>query len=188
MSTPVSRAKALLHPIRTRIVFVLQDRQLNAARIARILGDVPLTTLYRHINLLLDAGVITIAKETRIHGTVEREFKLVESATYIDAERDKPTAEDVVGLVNALTGIVREGFNRYVQQAPMPPPAGEVSFLVKSLYLTAEEQAGLRQYIMELMRSPERWKPAPGRDRRLIGYFAVPDVSPELDAVDKEGR
>jgi DNA-binding transcriptional ArsR family regulator len=169
-------------------VFVLQDRQLNAAQIARILGDVPLTTLYRHINLLLDAGIITIAKETRIYGTVEREFKLIESATYLDAERDKPSAEDVVGLVNALTGIVREGFSRYVQQAPMPPPQGAVSFLVKPLYLTEKEQADLRQYIMELMRSPERWKPAPDRSRRLIGYFAVPDVSPELDAADKEGK
>lgn len=184
MKKALSRAKSLLHPIRTRIVIALQDRQLNAAQIARILGDVPLTTLYRHINLLLDAGMICIAKETRIHGTVEREFKLVEAATYLDAERDKLTAEEVVGLVDALTGAVREGFGRYVQKAPMPPQPAEVSFLVKSVYLTAEEQANLRQYMMELMRSPERWKPAPDRARRLIGYFAVPDVSPDLDALD----
>lgn len=174
LKTP-TRTDALLHPVRIRIVMALQDNTLNTAQIASLLGDVPLTTLYRHINILLASGTITVAKETPFHGAVEREFCLVEPATYLDAQRDKPTAAEILGLVNALTDVVRERFGRYVADAPMPPPTGEVSLLVKSVYLTDAQHDALRHHMMDLIRSPENWNPSPGRSRRLLGFFAVPD-------------
>ncbi|MBC8140445.1 MAG: helix-turn-helix domain-containing protein [Armatimonadetes bacterium] len=179
MLKPPTRTDALLHPVRIRIVMALQDNSLNAAQIASLLGDVPLTTLYRHLNVLLASGTIAVSKETPIHGAVEREFRLVESATYLDAERDKPTGAEILGLVNALTDVVRDRFSRYVAAAPMPPPTGEISLLVKSVYLTDAQHDALRRYMMELIRSPENWKPSEGRRRRLVGFFAVPETGEE---------
>ena len=178
-----TRTDALLHPVRMRIVIALQDDSLNAAQIARILGDVPLTTLYRHLNILLAAGTIEVAKETPTHGAVEREFRLVEAATYLDGERDKPTAEEILGLVNALTGVVQGAFGRYIVDVEtMPPPPGEMTLVAKSVYLTTAQNGALRQQVINILRSPENWHPAPDRSRRLIGFFTVPDAAPEPNA------
>lgn len=174
------RARALLHPIRVRIVTALQDRQLTPRQLSAFLDDVPLTTLYRHINLLLEAGMLEVVAERRVHGTVERVFTVVEAATYLNEEdRASLTAEDITGLVGALSGVVQEVFHRYVRHTPLPPPAGEVSFLVRSLYLDEEQYQALRQYLLELMHSPGNQAPEAGEQRRMIAFFSAPDREPE---------
>lgn len=179
MAKPLTRAKAILHPIRARVLVALQDRKLTPLQLSTFLSDVPLTTLYRHINLLHDAGLIEVCEERRVHGTLERVFTVVEAATYLSEEdRAKLTAEDVLALVGALGGTVQEAFGRYVRHAPMPPREGEVSFLAKSLYLTEEEYQGIRQHLIELMRNRVGRETEEGRHRRLIAFFSAPDFDP----------
>ena len=61
-----TKADVLLHPVRLRIVqALLPRRQLTAQEIGRHLGDVPQATLYRHLNKLLDGGIIEIVHESR---------------------------------------------------------------------------------------------------------------------------
>lgn len=180
------RARALLHPIRVRIVTALQDRQLTPRQLSAFLDDVPLTTLYRHINLLLEAGMLEVVAERRVHGTVERVFTVVEAATYLSEEdRALLTAEDITGLVGALSGAVQEVFHRYVRNMPLPPPPGEVSFLVRSLYVTEEQYQALRQYLLELMHSPCNQAPEEGEQRRMIAFFSAPDREPEKKNPDE---
>ncbi|MBB6049376.1 helix-turn-helix domain-containing protein [Armatimonas rosea] len=180
------RARALLHPIRVRIVTALQDRQLTPRQLSVFLDDVPLTTLYRHINLLLEAGLLEVVAERRVHGTVERVFTVVEAATYLnDEDRASLTAEDITGLVGALTGAVQEVFHRYVRHAPLPPPEGDVSFLVRSLTLSEERYLALRQYLLELMRAESCEAPQAGEPRRMIAFFSAPDFEPEKKNSDE---
>jgi DNA-binding transcriptional ArsR family regulator len=174
------RARALLHPIRVRIVTALQDRQLTPRQLSVYLEDVPLTTLYRHINLLLEAEMLEVVSERRVHGTVERVFTVVERATYLSEEdRAHLTAEDITGLVGALTGVVQEVFHRYVRHAPLPPSEGDISFLVRSLHLTEEQYQALRQYLLELMRLEVGQVPIENERRRMIAFFSAPDFEPQ---------
>jgi DNA-binding transcriptional ArsR family regulator len=179
------RARALLHPLRVRIVTALQDRQLTPRQLSAYLEDVPLTTLYRHINLLLEAGMLEVVAERRVHGTVERVFTVVEAATYLtEEERSQLTAEDITGLVGALTGTVQEVFHRYVRYAPLPPPKRDFSFMVRSLHLSEERYQALRQYLLELMRMETSQVPQEGEQRRMIAFFSAPDFEPQKKSGD----
>ena len=186
MKPSLSRSKAILHPVRARILVTLHDRPLTPLQLAAHLEDVPLGTVYRHLNLLLDAGLVEVARERRVHGTVERQFALVEAASFLnDTDREQLTGEDILGLVSSLTGVVQAAFHRYVREAPLPPREGEVAFLVKSLYLTPEEYALFRQEVLALLAKAGR-RPSPVYERRLIGFFAVPDPDPRNSAPPDE--
>lgn len=67
----------MMNPIRLRIVQAFtSNKEMTANEICRIINDVPRTTLYRHINILIEANVLTIVEENKIRGSVERTLAL----------------------------------------------------------------------------------------------------------------
>lgn len=63
----------LSNPTRMRITqFTGIHNETTTKEIAAHLPDVPRRTLYRHINFLVDAGVLKIKEERRVRGGIER--------------------------------------------------------------------------------------------------------------------
>ena len=67
----------LLNPVRMRIIQELALRQnVTASELCAAISDVPRTTMYRHINVLLDCGVVSVVAEKKIRGSLERTLAL----------------------------------------------------------------------------------------------------------------
>ena len=67
-----TRSEMLLHPVRMRILqHLTKNGSATTGSIAKIMPDVPRTTLYRHLNLLQKEGYLKIAKEIKVRGTYE---------------------------------------------------------------------------------------------------------------------
>lgn len=67
----------MLNPTRMRIVQVFASRNsMTANEICEAINDVPRTTLYRHINILIEANILVIVEEKKIRGSVERTLSL----------------------------------------------------------------------------------------------------------------
>lgn len=67
----------MLNPVRMRIIQALATREsITANEICENISDVPRTTLYRHINVLLEANVLTVVAEKKIRGSYERTLAL----------------------------------------------------------------------------------------------------------------
>ncbi|WP_324273703.1 helix-turn-helix domain-containing protein [Blastococcus brunescens] len=59
-------ADLLLHPVRLRVVQAfLGDRTLTTSDLRAELPDVPTASLYRHVGVLADAGVLTVVGSGR---------------------------------------------------------------------------------------------------------------------------
>ncbi|MFD0472222.1 helix-turn-helix domain-containing protein [Nonomuraea thailandensis] len=59
----------ILHPIRLRIMWALSGGRIRTtSELCESLPDVPKTTLYRHVGLLADAGLLEVAGEQRVRG------------------------------------------------------------------------------------------------------------------------
>ncbi|MEI6431730.1 MAG: helix-turn-helix domain-containing protein [bacterium] len=180
----LTRAQAILHPVRARIIVALSERALTPQSVARQMPEIPLGTVYRHINILLDTGMIRVVAERKVHGVTERQFSLIETQSYVN--REELTADQIIGLVGALTSIVQATFGRYVRDHPMPPEEGAISLLVKSLLLTREESMALRKTMQEYVQKTGR-KPSPEYERRFIAFFAAPDTDisePDIDEIE----
>ncbi len=67
----------LLNPVRIRIIQELALRQtVTASELCAVISDVPRTTMYRHISVLLDSGIATVVAEKKIRGSLERTLAL----------------------------------------------------------------------------------------------------------------
>ena len=53
---PTKAVNLILHPVRLRIIQTLVRRERNTQHIADTLPDVPVSSLYRHIRMLLING------------------------------------------------------------------------------------------------------------------------------------
>jgi len=67
----------MLNPVRMRIIQELATRQsITATELCEKIGDVPRTTMYRHINILLDNNILSVVSEKKIRGSIERTLAL----------------------------------------------------------------------------------------------------------------
>ena len=77
----------LLHPVRLRIVHAMSGgRTRTTSELCARLPDVPKTTVYRHVGLLAEGGMLEVAEEQRVHGAVERHYRLRRDRAVIDAD------------------------------------------------------------------------------------------------------
>ena len=71
------RAALLLHPVRLRIAQTLTGgRELSTAQLTAAVADVPRSTLYHHIGVLLRSGVVEVTAEDPARGTPARTYAL----------------------------------------------------------------------------------------------------------------
>ena len=64
----------LLHPIRIRIIQALLDGSaLTTKQLKLQLTDVPSASLYRHVAMLADAGVLVVTGERPVRGQYKKQ-------------------------------------------------------------------------------------------------------------------
>lgn len=70
-------AEIVMNPVRQRIFqYLLLHETGTVKEIRKALPDVPGASLYRHMKLLTESGILTVVGENRIRGTVESIYGL----------------------------------------------------------------------------------------------------------------
>ena len=97
-------AKIVMNPVRIRIAqYFLVHEQGTTAQIGEELSDVPKASLYRHMKIMEDAGLIRVVQENKKRGTVEKVYKLEQENPMGSRE---PGQEEVAQLIHSsLLGI-----------------------------------------------------------------------------------
>ncbi|MGP7819194.1 helix-turn-helix domain-containing protein [Niallia sp. 01092] len=88
----MNKAEVLMHPVRIKISQALmrnKENGLTPLEMVKIIKDVPQATLYRHIQVLLDSGVIRIIKEKKVRSVSEKYYSLNEEEAKISKEEWK---------------------------------------------------------------------------------------------------
>src|SRR3712207_613879 len=137
---PVATADLLLHPVRLRIVQAfLGERTLTTAELGAELDDVPTASLYRHVGLLADAGVLAVAGERRVRGAAERRYRLVVEAASADPEG--MTAEDHRRAFATFVAALLADLDRYLHRAgtSLDPVADGLGYRQAALWLDDQE-------------------------------------------------
>jgi len=69
--------EVMLNAVRMRIIQELATRgTMTATELCEKTSDVPRTTMYRHINILLDNNILSVVSEKKIRGSLERTLAL----------------------------------------------------------------------------------------------------------------
>ncbi len=69
--------EVMLNLVRMRIIQELSTRQsITATELCERISDVPRTSMYRHIKILLDNNILSVVSEKKIRGSLERTLAL----------------------------------------------------------------------------------------------------------------
>jgi DNA-binding transcriptional ArsR family regulator len=166
----------LLHPVRVRIVHALfGGARRTTSELCERLPDVSRATLYRQISLLVEGGVVEVAGEQRVHGAVERHYRLHRSNAVIDPESAAAmTLEDHRrGFAAAVAALVA-AFNSYLDRPGASPTADSVGYRQIPVWLSSEELNDLVHAMRDLI--ADELENAARSDRRR--YLLSPILFP----------
>ena len=67
----------MLNPVRMRIIHILATTpSITVTEVSEKMRDIPRTTIYRHVKILLENDILTVVSEKKIRGSLERTLSL----------------------------------------------------------------------------------------------------------------
>lgn len=173
-STPL--ADLLLHPIRFRIVQRVLGREVTTTDLKHDLPDIPATTLYRHVAALIEGGMLTVVRERRIRGAIERTLTLDQSTVAridIDEARAMTPDQHRRGFLLLLAQLTA-GFDRMVERGDLDARLEQFGYNQASLYVDAADLDSLREGVRALIEPYLQARP--GKDRITWSIISLPDT------------
>ena len=161
---------ACMNATRQRILQVVMiKKEATSAEIGEELPDIPRASLYRHIKVLLDAGIIEIIKEEHRRGSVEKTYTLAEQQPY------EGTNEEYNSMIQtALMGLQGE-FYRYFQQENQDPYKDLLTVSSAALMLSDTEMKDFLNAYATLIQKYMKNKPDTERKVRKITLVVSPN-------------
>lgn len=166
----------LLHPVRLRIVYALSgDCLRTTSDLCALLPGVPITTVYRHVGLLAEGGVLEVASEQRVRGAVERSYRLRADRERVDASAATSMSLDDHrrGFAASMAALLAE-FNAYLDAPGTDPLTDLIGYRQGIVWLNDSEFAELRDTLGATLASLTGNAPAPGRRPRLMSLIQFP--------------
>ncbi|MGY2067800.1 helix-turn-helix domain-containing protein [Blastococcus sp. SYSU DS0619] len=170
----------LLHPVRLRVVQAfLGDRTLTTGDLRAELADVPAATLYRHVGVLADAGVLEVVGERKVRGAAERSYRLVLAAAHVSADDlAAMNAGDHRQAFTTFVAALLADFDRYLARGEPDLERDGVGYRQVALWLTEAEFRELAGDLRAVLQARLANRPGDGRRRRLVGLVHVPGDEP----------
>ena len=176
----MSAADALLHPVRLRIVQALVGRELTTLQLQRVVENVPIATLYRHVNKLVEAGFVKVVGERQVRGSIERTLAVVEASLPL---KDLPSKhpDEMIRHFATFLGTLLHGFGRYAH-SDVTKDAREagVGYSATPLWLSDDELAALAEKLRSHVDTARNNRSDGNRRRRLLSIVLYPGVD-DLD-------
>jgi DNA-binding transcriptional ArsR family regulator len=175
---PSQKADLLLHPIRFQIITALSNREMTARELAEAIPDVPLTTLYRHINALVEGGLLQVVGEMQIRGTVEHTYAVAALPSLKSEDLHGMTRQDYQQAFLIYLSTLMSAGRRYLdskcEKEAFDPLADGVDLSLGLLNLSDEEFSTMNQRILDILMPATKNPPAAGRKSRFFTYLFLP--------------
>lgn len=174
----MASADVLLHPVRLRVVQAfLGERVLTTSDLRAELPDVPAATLYRHVAVLAEAGVLAVVGERKVRGAAERSYRLrTEAASVSPEEAAGMSADEHRGAFTAFVAALLADFDRYLDRAGITPDLARdgVGYRQLGVWLSDGEYAAFLADLRALLLARARNEPGGGRRRRIVSTVLLP--------------
>ena len=159
----------VMNPVRQRIIqCVALKGTVTTGQLQEELTDVPKASLYRHVKLLHEGGLLEVVSETKVRGTIQREYRLAKTPLNVNAPDENSAA-----VYNVLMSLLNS-FRRYFGSAGSDMMADRLFVTSKSLLLTDEEFELLLTQMDKLIDEVKNNLPADGRKPRRLSVISSP--------------
>lgn len=179
----LKKIETILHPVRFRIIQQFLDGQNKTAKkLANELRDIPQATLYRQLDALVKAEVLTITEENQIRGTVEKVYALnVSAANMTNDDVKELTKEEHLEYFMFFTAQLTKNFEAYLEQDNIDFQKDGVGYRQVSLHLSDEEFLDFTKDMRAVYEKYVGYSPASNRTKRTLSTIILPEVERGTD-------
>lgn len=174
-----SKSDIMLHPVRLKIVQTLVGgRRLTVQQMQERLPEVPQATLYRHLNKLTSAGLVTVADQKQVRGAVEKQYVLGDEGASLPQEETRNADKDdhMRNLISFMAAVLGD-FERYFDQTALPDLNKDgVGYRQARLYMNDQEFQEWAQDIRKAFEKVLHHEPTPDRRCRIVTTMIVPEA------------
>lgn len=168
----------ILNPVRVRIIQEVAAKQnITASELSDKMKDIPRTTLYRHINILLNSNILTVVSERKVRGSLERTLGF-------NAEEMSKINSLELASQNALGFLMYKfaNFQSYFN-SENPDPVKDKIFLSNSILMLDDRE--FDQFLSEQQELIKKYnfEASEGRKSRDISIISSPNNKNEEDTI-----
>jgi DNA-binding transcriptional ArsR family regulator len=177
----VKKADLIIHPIRIRILTEFAGRHITARQLSAALPDIPQATLYRHLKLLEQAGVIQVVAETQVNGATERTFAVnIASARLSPEDLRAISREQHLQYFTVYAMALIDSFAAYIKAVDLNAMGTDgLEYQRSVIYLSDEEVAHYKQAMGAFVQQLLAHEPSPERKRYTIASIVIPGSTPD---------
>lgn len=175
----LTKAEMVIHPVRFRILQALMGETLTTQQIADHLPDVPKSSIYRHLKMLLGGEMIAIVDTQLVNGIQEKRYGLWQRP-YLDADDVSDiTAADHLRYFTIYILATLRGFADYLESAAdengqVDLLADRVGYTEAALYVNPDELNALQQGLSDLLSQFANNQPGNGRHKHKFALITHP--------------
>ncbi len=165
----------ILHPLRYRLLQTLQGKQLTTQQIAEEMHGYPVSSIYRHLKTLLDAGLVQIVETRKVKGVDEKVYTSGERLTVTEDEFSQYSRDDHQRYFASFLSYLLRRFSDYVSEdIDLDMLADQTGFTEMMFYATQADLDQLGATLnQELIRLSAQEK-TPQRQRQLFSVITFP--------------
>ena len=171
----MKKADLVLHPVRFRILQVLSNRDMTTQDISESLSSVPTSSIYRHLKILLEAGLIEIAETHLVKGIVEKVYRLSESPRLSNGDMAGYSGAEHKRLFGAYISAMMKSFSDYIDSCQtFDLVSDRVGYTDTTFYATQEELDKLAERLNEILEPLSKNEPGIEKQRQLFSIITFP--------------
>lgn len=170
-----SQADVVIHPVRFRILQTLMAEDQSTKQIARHLSDVPASSLYRHLKILLEAGYIRVVKTRMVQGIQEKIYSLVRSPLLAPEDFQDATDSEHLRYFTIYLMTLLHGFADYLDaSAEVDFIADNAGYTEVILWASSSELESFASSINKALAPMLNYEPGAERQKHKIAVVTYP--------------
>lgn len=180
----MKKVDLILHPVRFRIIQIIDGNSLTTQEIADEMTDIPKSSIYRQLKILLNGDMIEVAETRLVNGIQEKTYKLSQKPYLGAGDMAVLSGEEHIHYFTIYIMNVLREFSDYVQRTETEKGSidmlsDRVGYTEVSVYANHAEldvlQGELNAAIMKLMKN----EAGNGRSRHKFAIITHPvkDIS-----------
>lgn len=155
-SSMANKAEIIMHPVRMKISQLLmrnKKKGLTPLEMLKIIKDVPQATLYRHIQILLDSGIIHVIHEKKVRAVTEKYYAINEEAARYNTEEWRTLAkEEKLSYISSYQLALYTQYQDYLAKLEEQHDINDgATFSLVEFQLNDEAFANFQRELNELM-------------------------------------
>jgi DNA-binding transcriptional ArsR family regulator len=179
----LKKSDLIIHPVRLRILRVLGKEALTTQEIADGMPDVPKSSIYRHLKLLLDGDMVVVSDKRLVKGIQEKTYRIAQDP-HLSADDVKDwSADKHMRVFTTYAMTLLQDFSAYVaateaEKGEIDMVADRVGYTEVTFYATPGEldtlQADLNAAFLKLIGN----KSGNGRHQHKVAFISHPLLNP----------